>query len=276
MFNIILKKTNTLFIIIAKNIILFLTKLLKINLVILAIRNVGILNSGDIEKTGEKFVIENLLPKKMPDYPILFDVGGNIGEYSISLKKYFPDANIFSFEPNPKAFAIMKENLAKFNNVICENIGLGSTIGSEKMYSYSKVENSTLGTLNKSALNDLYKINDQIEEIQFSINTIDNYCIQKNISQIDFLKIDTEGQELNILKGAEKMIKNNKIKIIQFEFNNFNVYYRIFLKDFYDLLNNYNFYRTHKNGLITLGEYDTINEIFKFQNLVAISKEFDK
>lgn len=273
MLKIIVKKTNTLFIIIAKKIILFLTKWLKIDLVILAFKNIGVMNSGNLEKTGEKFVIDNLLPKKITaSSPVLFDVGGNIGEYAIYLKNIFPTANIFSFEPNPKAFAVMKEKLAEFNNVACENIGLGPTVGSEKMFSYSKVENSAFGTLNKAALSDLYKMDDRIEEINFSINTIDNCCAQKNISQIDFLKIDTEGQELNVLKGAEQMIKNNKIKIIQFEFNNFNVYYRIFLKDFYGLLNNYNFYRAHRNGLIALGDYDTINEIFKFQNIIAISR----
>lgn len=271
--NIIIKKTKTLFNIIAKKTILYLTKRLKIDLVILAFRNIGITNSGNLEKTGEKFVIDNLLPKKITTgKPVLFDVGGNIGEYTIYLKNIFPEANIFTFEPNPKAFAVMKEKLAEFSNVTCENIGLGSTVGSEKMFSYSKLENSAFGTLSRAALSDLYKMNDQIEEINFSINTIDNYCAQRNISRIDFLKIDTEGQELNVLKGAEQMIKNNKIKIIQFEFNDFNVYYRIFLKDFYSLLKNYNFYRTHKNGLIELGDYDTINEIFKFQNIVAVSR----
>ena len=244
---------------------------MNIDLIILAIRNVGILNSGGMEKTGEKYVIDNLLPKKInTNNPIIIDVGGNIEEYSVFLKKAYPTARIFTFEPNPKAFYEMKKKLAKFDNITCENMGLGTEVGTKQMFSYSKVENSTLGTLNKQALSELYKVDDQIEEIKFSMNTLDNYCAQKNIPAIDFIKIDTEGWELPVLKGAENMIKKNKIKIIQFEFNNFNVYYRIFLKDFYDLLKNYNFYRTHSKGLIPLGEYDTINEIFKFQNIVAI------
>lgn len=258
---------------IAKKIILCLSRSLKIDLVVLAIRNVGILNSGNVEKTGEKFVIDNLLPKKITsDKPVIFDVGCNIGEYTALLSETFPRADIYSFEPNPKVFAIMKANLSKYGNVICENFGFGSDIGREKMFSYSKIENSVFGTLDKSALRDLYKVDDKIEEIQFSIDTIDNYCAKKNISHIDFLKIDTEGQELNVLMGARQMLTNNRINIIQFEFNNFNVYYRVFLKDFYDILNQYDFFRTHSDRLVPLGEYDTINEIFKFQNIVCIKK----
>lgn len=269
-----IKKTKTLLMISSKKLILYLSRQLHIDLFMLAIRNVGILNSGNMEKTGEKYVLTDLLPLKIKsDNPVLFDVGGNTGEYTLALKNSFPTSTIYSFEPNPKAYQKIIENIKNYDKIIPVNSGLGSKVGTETLYSYSKVENSTLGTLNKSALSELYNgIDDVIEEISFQVDTIDDYCATHNIQEIDFLKIDTEGQELNVLKGAQNMINKDKIKIIQFEFNNFNVYYRVFLKDFYYILKNYDFYRTNIQGLVPLGGYDTINEIFKFQNIIAISK----
>ena len=61
---------------------------------------------------------------------------------------------------------------------------------------------------------------------------------EKKIDDIDFIKIDVEGHELAVLQGAVNMINQNRIKVIQFEFNVANILSRVFLKDFYDLLEN--------------------------------------
>jgi hypothetical protein len=89
------------------------------------------------------------------------------------------------------------------------------------------------------------------------------------------LKIDTEGSELEVLKGAEKMLCNKKIDIIQFEFNSLNVISRVFLKDFYDILKDFSLYRINTNCLIPLPKYDTENEIFKYQNFLAVRRDLN-
>jgi len=71
------------------------------------------------------------------------------------------------------------------------------------------------------------------------------------------------------------MIKNiaeNKIKLLQFEFNEMNIISRVFLKDFYSLLRGFDFFRLDTQRLIPLPNYDATNEIFKFQNILAINK----
>ena len=80
--------------------------------------------------------------------------------------------------------------------------------------------------------------------------------------------LDVEGLEYEVIKGAKK----TSPRMIQFEFNSMDVYFRIFLKDFYDLLPNYDFYRISPKELIPLGEYNTINEIFAYQNILCIKK----
>jgi hypothetical protein len=66
------------------------------------------------------------------------------------------------------------------------------------------------------------------------------------------------------------MISLDRIDFIQFEFNEMNIISRVFLKDFYQILSNYNLYRLDSNRLIPLFNYDSTNEIFKFQNFLAI------
>lgn len=258
----------------ARKIIVWLARIANVDLVMTGYRELGILNSGNSEKTGEKYVVEKILPKLLnTDSPILFDVGANIGEYAQLLRENFPNAKIFAFEPNTKVYDILKKNVSKLD-VQCQNIGMGPIISQDKLYSYQ--DSTGLGTIKKEALETLYGLKEKIEEIEFSVSTIDYFCSQNKINQIDFLKIDVEGQEMEVLKGARQMLKSHKCSIIQFEFNNFNVIYRVFLKDFYDSLTGYNFYRLKKGGLVSLGKYDTINEVFKFQNILAVSKMLDK
>ncbi len=65
------------------------------------------------------------------------------------------------------------------------------------------------------------------------------------------------------------MLSNGKIEVIQFEFNEMNVVSRTFLKDFYDILSNYDLCRLDSNKLIPLFKYESKNEIFQFQNFLA-------
>src|SRR5258708_1156157 len=99
--------------------------------------------------------------------------------------------------------------------------------------------NKEIGSVNKEVFHEIFKKDDVITSIEFKMDTIDNFCKINNISNIDFLKIDVEGHELSVLKGAQYMLTNKHIKIIQFEFNSHNVYSRVFLRDFYLMLKDY-------------------------------------
>jgi FkbM family methyltransferase len=57
-----------------------------------------------------------------------------------------------------------------------------------------------------------------ISEIEVECTTIDIFCNEFGLDKIDYLKIDTEGSELNILKGAKKYLENKKINVIQTEY----------------------------------------------------------
>ena len=103
-----------------------------------------------------------------------------------------------------------------------------------------------------------------------------NFVLKEKIDTIHLLKIDAEGNDFLVLKGGERLIHNKRIDFIQFEFNDINVFARVFFRDFVEFLNLYNLYRMLPNGLIKLNEYDSkLCEIFAYQNIVAVRKEID-
>lgn len=249
----------------------------KTNILVYAYNSMGILKWENEEISGEAHVINDILPKylKKESKPVLFDVGANIGNYSLLLAKNYPNARICSFEPNPYSFAELKGNL-KGSKIKVYNFGFGQNKSKKNLYVYKKNTESQHASL----YNEFGKVintelgKEEILPIEVEINTIDSFCVDENINNIDFIKIDVEGHEFAILKGALNMINHKRIKIIQFEFNVANILSKIFLKDFYELLSmNYEFYRLDSNRLIYLGDYDSTNEIFKYQNIIAINKE---
>ena len=141
-----------------------------------------------------------------------------------------------------------------------------------KIYDYKYKDGSQHASIFKDVIEKVHK--SEFIEHKINLIRIDDFCKKYNIAKINLLKIDAEGNELNILMGAAELIKNNKIDVIHFEFNEMNVYSRVFLRDFYELLVNYNFHRMLPDGLIFLCDYNPIyHEIFAYQNIAAIRKD---
>ncbi len=151
------------------------------------------------------------------------------------------------------------------------NLALGDV--QEEIDIYTYVDQKTSG--HTSAYSDVLmdkRKKDDILKLSVSQITLESYCSENNIPYIDFLKIDVEGHEYKVLLGAANLLRSNSIKVIQFEYNEMNVASRVFLKDFYEILPGFSFYRILPTKLLPLGDYDPINEVFKIQNIVAIYK----
>ncbi|MEO6838768.1 MAG: FkbM family methyltransferase [Ginsengibacter sp.] len=253
-----------------------LSNSVSLNLLDIAHHEMGIASYGSFSEKSEAFVIEKYLKEyfngqKSKDL-IFFDIGANVGNYSQSLYNQFRDATIFSFEPNPASFEKIYKRFLSIHNIKVVQAGLGSVASVLSLYSYNTDKASEHASVYKNVMEDLHQSKDLVA-FEVDIVTLDAYCTENNILQIDFLKIDTEGFELEVLKGASQLIMENKIKIIQFEFNEMNVYSRVFLKDFYTILKNYTFYRLMENDLKPMGFYNPKNEIFRYQNILAISND---
>lgn len=133
------------------------------------------------------------------------------GEYSLMISKEFPNAEIYAFEPNKNTFDLLTQNVNQ--SVKCFNIGLGSKEKNEEIYTYSDNLSISHANVYGEVFSEFHK-NDNIVTIGFQVNTLDKFCEQEKVNHIDFLKIGTEGNELDVLKGGRKMISAGRVKLI--------------------------------------------------------------
>ena len=119
-------------------------------------------------------------------------------------------------------------------------------------------------------------LNIKPEPITVHCTTVDAFCCEKNIQHIDFLKIDTEGSELAVLRGAERLLKNQCIKHIQFEYGGTYVDAKITLKQVMTLLTRYDYvlFRVFNGGLIHIVRWNDVLENYAYSNYIAIPKEY--
>lgn len=240
------------------------------DLLTLGYRSVGCLNWADLSESGEKFLINELRRSGIwPGNPVLFDVGANIGDYSKALTEAFPAGQIYAFEPNPNTFEILKRNV-NGDNVACIPAGLGSAAGAGTLNVYPDNLSSPHASRSVELLTDFHRCPNPTE-IPFEITTVDSFCAKNAISRIGLLKIDAEGFELDVLKGAREMLARSSIDLIQFEFGEGDVYTRVFLRDFFEMLPGHKFFRLGTNELISLSRYGVAHEIFRFQNVLAVN-----
>ena len=114
-----------------------------------------------------------------------------------------------------------------------------------------------LGTVSKETIN---------------ITTIDNYCGENGISEIDLLKVDVEGHELSVFKGMKQMLDNGQVKVIQFEYGGCNLDAKVYLVDIWEVLKHYafRFYKLYPEGPKLINRYSQALEKFKYSNCICV------
>ena len=214
----------------------------------------------------------NLLKTKMSDASsiVVFDVGAHIGTYTdVLYREYLGErGKYFCFEPSSSTFELLKANTSEFKNVNLFNIGFGEKKETLTLYHYNDVNYCSSVYAGEAG----GKIT---SEETIEIGTIDDFCLQNNINHIHFLKIDVEGNEISVLKGAKSMLETNNIDYIQFEFGTSgNINSKTFFWDFYSLLkDNCLVYRMVRDGLYEIKDYNTTKcEVFTTTNFLAINK----
>lgn len=147
-----------------------------------------------------------------PSLNVLFDVGANVGQTRRYFRFHLPDARIYSFEPVQATFQQLKNSVAGDANCVLENMALGDEAG-EKTIRLFDGDMTVLNSLRDDVMNNAANAREEI----ITIDTLDHYCSVKHIKKIDLLKIDTEGFEINVLKGAAQMLKDGHISFVYCE-----------------------------------------------------------
>lgn len=231
----------------------------------------GIRNHENERVSGERAFIRYLKRRGMLSSGVIFDIGANVGHYSEMLRRYDVHLPIYAFEPHPAAYQKLKACALK-NDFIPVWMAAGDQETETVIYDYSGAGGSEHASMYREVIETLH--DGVAEAVAITQTTLDEFVTSRKIDEIALLKIDTEGHELPVLKGARQCIAGGSVKAIQIEFNEMNVISRTFFKDIIDLLPGYHFYRLLPDGLQPLGKYHPAHyEIFSFQNIVAIRPE---
>ena len=153
----------------------------------------------------------------------IIDVGAHKGEYILNILKNFKVKQGYCFEPNPSVFRILQNNIKNKKNIEFINFGVSNSSGKIKFNVNIESSSSSINNLNEKSnyykkkfyLLNFFNTSNVTKVIDIEVLTLDNFMKKKGIIQIDLLKIDTEGYEMQVLKGLQDKIK--KIKLIHFE-----------------------------------------------------------
>jgi FkbM family methyltransferase len=143
--------------------------------------------------------------------PVVFDVGANVGQSITRIRETMANAIIHSFEPSPGTFKQLRQNTVGIGQLKLNNIGLGAHRGElpflenecSDMSSFLEPGSACWGEVGQPVI--------------VPVRTVDDYCDSEAISRIDVLKSDTQGFDLEVIKGAERMIRENRIHLIYME-----------------------------------------------------------
>lgn len=141
---------------------------------------------------------------------ILFDIGANKGQTVEKMKMKFPNAIIHTFEPSNTSYNKLKLKFQGKKEINLYNIAIGSEKGKLKFnqYNWSAMDSLLKRSYGTAKIIDNYLVN---------VTTVDDFCLENAIPYINLLKTDTEGYELNVLKGATKTFDENRIQFVLIE-----------------------------------------------------------
>lgn len=170
---------------------------------------------NEVEKAEQTFYIQYLSPGM-----VAFDVGANIGEISLLFSRFVgSQGQVHAFECSPNTFRRLNEIVAISNrkNIKTNCMCLSDAIGTAELHIFDDEHAGWTTMANRPLQQYGIDIKPVCTE-KVPTTTIDAYCESHNIQQIDLLKIDVEGAEYQVLKGASRMMREHRIRCVIFEF----------------------------------------------------------
>lgn len=201
------------------------------------------------ETNGEYWLLDQL-----SDNPVVLDVGYNEGDFTKELLARRPTGTVFAFDPAKSAAAANQRDFSKDNRVVFSNIALSSEVGSAVFHDYGNMCGSLASRTDAG---------DEKSSYEVPVERLDSWCNSNNVEEIDLLKIDAEGYDFPVLKGAESLLYAQKITAFQFEYADGWIASRYFLHDLMQFMEDkpYSIYQLF-NGFLMPFDYSTVEERF--------------
>jgi FkbM family methyltransferase len=227
-----------------------------------------------IETSGEAWVLSEVVRPACAEAPVIFDVGANVGDYALLVRSRIPAARIYAFEPAAPVYEQLSRRLSSIGNgANCDafNFGFSDEEKTVDLYSYT-VEGeaaSVISSIDKRLPTQVLHVEVNDTE-RIVVRTLDTFCASHGIDRIDLLKLDVEGHEVAVLRGAKDLLELGAISMIQFEFGPANIYSRTYFYDFWSMLSDkYYLFRIIPGGLAPITYYGEHLEIFLTTNYFA-------
>ena len=190
---------------------------------------------NELRTNGESMLQKWVLSLSAPGCKIsVIDIGANLGRWSTAMVEAADadgrsaDLDLHAFEPSAYTFSEFETALA------------GTGVKAHQKALGDKEETCLLHTTKPGAGS--HSLHDRpgrplatgAEEI--SITTLDSYVMESSIGHLALVKVDTEGHDLAVLRGASGLLASRRISVVQFEYNHRWVFSRSFLSDAFELL----------------------------------------
>lgn len=153
--------------------------------------------------------IQRLLTR--PRRPVIFDVGAHFGESVRCFRRRLPTATVHAFEPEPAAFRELASRMANLDDVHAHPVGAGPAAGEAV---FRRNEQSDMSSFLPAGQSWWGRI---VEERPVQVTTVQEYCRGHGIDRIDVLKTDTQGYDLEVLRGAEELLAADRIETVLVE-----------------------------------------------------------
>mgnify|MGYP000536411629 CR=1 FL=1 len=137
--------------------------------------------------------------------PVILDVGANIGQIALELADEYPMSQIHACEPNKETIDGLIKNTKNVRQIICHRVALGSETGEANMHLYEGTVNNSLKAISGQGSRGSECV---------SVTTLDAFCKAQEIEKIDYLKIDTEGFDLEVVQGGLELFKEKRILVL--------------------------------------------------------------
>jgi len=161
----------------------------------------------------------------------VIDIGAHKGEFLENIISIKNRIKVYSFEPQSKIFKDLKKKFKNKKNINLFNLAISNSNKFKKLNINIKTSTSTFSSYNQNSfwkkIKDFlltgFKNKSIVNSELVLTNSLDSFCKKKKIKNIDLLKIDTEGHEMQVLDGAKKLLKND-IKFVLIEFHLSKIY----------------------------------------------------
>ena len=146
-----------------------------------------------------------MLPGFVPT--LVFDVGANVGQSAVRFRAAYPDVDLHCFEPVHETYRVLSASLANDPRAHCHEIALGSQSGAARVHHGGSSDRARI---------DVTGVHDA-KAATVSVDTLTGFCAARGISGISYLKVDTEGHDLEVLRGGESLLADGSVDVVEVE-----------------------------------------------------------